>query len=88
MSDGQVQSDHRITSSGIDESMGVVARLRDVGMLVPGKRILRRSGSVARAAVVDRQVQGHHAVTTICVREGMSQVVATGGDARMLVPVE
>ena len=88
MSDGQVQSDHRVTTSGIDEGVGVVARLRDVGVLVPCEGILRRSRSVTRIAVVDRQVQGHHAVAAVRVRECVRQIVATGGDVSMLVPVE
>ena len=88
MSDGQVQGDHRVTTSGIDEGVGVVARLRDVGVLVPCEGILRRSGGVARATMVDGQVQGHHAVAAVRVRECVRQVVATGSDVSMLVPVE
>ena len=88
MSDGQVQGDHRVTTGSIDESMGVVARLRDVGVLVPCEGILRRSRSVTRIAMVDRQVQGHHAVAAVGVRECVRQVVATGSDISMLIPVE
>ena len=83
-----MQGDHRVTSGSIDESMRIVARLRDVGVLVPCEGILRRSSGVTRIAVVDRQVQGHHAVAAVRVRECVRQIVATGGDVSMLVPVE
>ena len=38
--------------------------------------------------MTNRQFQRHHRVATAGVGECMRQVVAAGGDVRMLVPVE
>ena len=87
--DGQVQGDHTVTTIRIRECVRqVVAAGGDVSMLVPVEAVAGNGGRVARAAMVDGQVQGYHAIAAARVREGMRQVVAAGGDVSMLVPVE
>ncbi len=84
-----LQGDHTVTTIRIRECVRqVVAAGSDISMLIPVEEVAGNGGGVARAAMVDGQVQGHHAVTAARVREGMRQVVAAGGDVSMLVPVE
>ena len=84
-----MQGHHAVTTICVREGVRqIVATGGDVSMLVPVEAVAGNGGGVARAAVVDRQVQGHHAVAAARVRECVRQVVATGSDISMFIPVE
>ena len=57
-------------------------------MLVPVEAVARKCRCVARVAMIHRQMQRHHAVTTICVRKRVRKGIRTGSNIRMLIPVE
>ena len=87
MVDRQVQGDDRIVTSGVDEGVRVVARLRDARVLVPVKGVTSHSRGVTQRGMSDGQVQGDHRVTTGSIDEGVG-VVARLRDVGVLVPCE
>ena len=57
-------------------------------MLIPVEAVTSNSRRVTRVAMIHRQMQRHHAVTTICVRKRVRKGIRTGSNIRMLIPVE
>ena len=87
--DGQVQCHDAVAAGGIGELMSqVVAAGSEAGMLIPVEAVAGHCRGVTRGAVLDSQVQRHHAVASGCIGEGVRQAVAAGGEAGVLVPVE
>ena len=85
----QVQRHHTVSTARVRERVRQTVRTGgDIVMFVPIETVAGKRRRVTRVAVAHGQMQGHHAVATGCIGECVRQVVAAGGDIRMLVPVE
>ena len=87
--DGQIQCHHRVTTAQARKRVRQTVRAGgDARMFIPVEAVTRSGRCIPRLALVNRQMQGYHAVAATRARKRVRQTVRAGGDARMLVPVE
>ena len=84
--DGQMQSDHAVTTCRIREGLGIIAGSGE-RLLVPRITVACCFCEFCEISGINCQVQGHHRVATVRVSERV-RIVAGSGNILMFVPVE